>query len=50
MSLVLLFAGSGMGGGAASVGGVLVGPIGRKVGIERTDGADINMRTGVTGS
>jgi hypothetical protein len=49
VTLVLLIPGVGMGGGTAAAAVSYVAPIGRKVGIERPDAADLNMRTGVTG-
>lgn len=50
MTLVLLIPGVGMGGGTAAAAVTFVPPIGRKVGIEHPDLADINMPVGVTGA
>lgn len=49
MTLVLLMAGVGMGAGTAMSAATFVQPIGWKVGVERPDGPDLNMPTGVTG-
>jgi hypothetical protein len=49
VTLALLIPGVGMGGGTAAAAVTFIPPIGRKIGIERPDGPDANMPTGITG-